>query len=182
MPLWHEIIPKRTATRRALTNSTSAPSPMSLTIRPEWAAIAGSIRSRQIAFNRFNVPASWIPIRREYPTTSAERIAASRLWRRPPPCRALPWVIRRRRHYGSSCKVSIGVVTSTEASTTGQRLTPTGRLEKRTSRRHHETSQFEPSRKIAHVAELTFSLSFHGIDVPFAGNTLQRSVAAVTKT
>ena len=64
---------------QALANSTSAPSPMSLTIRPEWAAIVGSISSRLKAFSRDNVPVSSMPMRREYPTTSADRIAASLL-------------------------------------------------------------------------------------------------------
>ena len=63
---------------------TSTPSPISLTIRPEWAAIIGSINSRLSAFRRERVPASSIPMRREYPTTSADRIAASLLWRRSP--------------------------------------------------------------------------------------------------
>jgi hypothetical protein len=66
----------------ALANSTKAPSPMSLTIRPEWAAIVGSISSRRKALSRDSVPASSMPMRREYPTTSADRIAASLLCRR----------------------------------------------------------------------------------------------------
>jgi hypothetical protein len=49
----------------ALANSTSAPSPMSLTMRPEWAAIVGSINSRLRAFRRARVPASSKPMRRE---------------------------------------------------------------------------------------------------------------------
>src|SRR5262249_22709702 len=46
------------------------------------AAIVGSITSRLKAFKRASVPASSIPMRREYPTTSADSIAASLLWRR----------------------------------------------------------------------------------------------------
>jgi len=49
----------------ALPNSTSMPSPISLTIRPEWAPICGSTRSRRKAFKRASVPASSIPMRRE---------------------------------------------------------------------------------------------------------------------
>ena len=46
-------------------NSTNAPSPISLTIRPEWAAITGSISSRLKVFRRARVLASSIPMRRE---------------------------------------------------------------------------------------------------------------------
>jgi len=49
----------------ALANSTSAPSPVSLNVRPEWAAIRGSKRSRLMAFKRASVPASSMPMRRE---------------------------------------------------------------------------------------------------------------------
>ena len=49
----------------ALANSTSAPSPISLTMRPEWAVMAGSISSRLNAFSRDSVPASSTPMRRE---------------------------------------------------------------------------------------------------------------------
>jgi hypothetical protein len=59
------------------------PSPISLTIRPDCAAIAGSIMSRRKAFNRATVAASSMLMRREYPTTSADRMAASLLWGRP---------------------------------------------------------------------------------------------------
>ena len=92
----------------ALANSTSAPSPMSLTIRPEWAAISGSMRSRLMAFKRARVPASSIPMRREYPTTSADRIAASLLWTRSSAIQAAPRESRDPiRLYGSLGCVSI---------------------------------------------------------------------------
>ena len=61
--LWISIAQITAST--ALANSTSTPSPISLTIRPEWAAIAGSMRSRRRAFRRDSVPASSMPIRRE---------------------------------------------------------------------------------------------------------------------
>jgi hypothetical protein len=92
----------------ALANSTSAPSPISLKIRPEWAAIRGSKKSRLIAFNRASVPVSSIPMRREYPTTSADRIAASLLWTRPSAIQAAPPESRDPiRLYGSLGGVSI---------------------------------------------------------------------------
>ena len=49
----------------ALPNYTNTPSPISLTIRPAWAAIAGSMRPRRNVFRRFSVPISSIPMRRE---------------------------------------------------------------------------------------------------------------------
>jgi hypothetical protein len=52
---------------------------MSLTMRPECPVIVGSISSRLKAFSLNKVPASSKLMRREYPTTSADRIAASRL-------------------------------------------------------------------------------------------------------
>ena len=61
--LWISIAQVTAST--ALANSTSAPSPMSLTMRPEWAAIVGSISSRRKAFRRASVPASSMPMRRE---------------------------------------------------------------------------------------------------------------------
>jgi hypothetical protein len=47
-----------------LANSTSAPSPMSLTIRPWNSSIAGSTNSRRQAFSRGSVPTSSSPMRR----------------------------------------------------------------------------------------------------------------------
>ena len=60
-----------------LPNSTMAPSPISLTIRPLWAATAGSKIVCRCRLRAVSVPASSAPISREYPTTSAARIAAS---------------------------------------------------------------------------------------------------------
>ena len=70
-----------TAHRTASTtlgNSSSRPSPVVLTIRPPYSAIFGSMSSRRWAFNAASVPLSSRPIRREYPATSADTIAASR--------------------------------------------------------------------------------------------------------
>ena len=47
-----------------------------LKIRPLCLAIVGSITSASQTFRAASVPASSLPIRREYPTTSAARIAA----------------------------------------------------------------------------------------------------------
>ena len=58
----------------------SAPSPVSFTKRPRLPTIKGSMVSRRVALRRASVPSSSIDIRREYPTTSAARIAASRRW------------------------------------------------------------------------------------------------------
>ena len=49
-----------------------------LTSRPLCAAIVGSISSARIALSRARVPPSSAPIRREYPATSAAKIAARR--------------------------------------------------------------------------------------------------------
>jgi hypothetical protein len=49
----------------------------------EAVTCAGSIMSRRKAFNRETVAASSMLMRREYPTTSADRMAASLLWGRP---------------------------------------------------------------------------------------------------
>jgi hypothetical protein len=46
-------------------NSTSAPSPISLTMRPPWRAMAGSAACLRRSFRRASVPASSRPIRRE---------------------------------------------------------------------------------------------------------------------
>src|SRR5262249_21452502 len=58
--------------------STRNPSPVVFTSRPLWAAIAGSITSARMALSLLSVPASSDPISREYPATSAARIAARR--------------------------------------------------------------------------------------------------------
>src|SRR6516165_4042063 len=70
-----------TAQRTASTtraNSTSMPSPVVLTMRPLCSAIFGSRSSRRSALRRSSVPSSSAPISREYPATSAARIAARR--------------------------------------------------------------------------------------------------------
>jgi hypothetical protein len=61
----------------ALANSISSPSPVVLTTRPWWLAIAGSTNSRRIAFRAARVPTSSAPIRRLKPTMSAATIAAN---------------------------------------------------------------------------------------------------------
>src|ERR1700757_4070417 len=83
MPVLHSIIPRcsSTAQRAASTtlgNSTSSPSPVVLTMRPCCSVIFGSTSSRRSALRRSCVPSSSAPIKREYPTTSAARIAARR--------------------------------------------------------------------------------------------------------
>src|SRR3984893_7966695 len=68
---------QRTAST-TLANSTSMPSPVVLTTRPWCSAIFGSTSSRRTALRRSSVPSSSAPISREYPATSAARIAARR--------------------------------------------------------------------------------------------------------
>src|SRR5206468_8880277 len=68
---------QRTAST-TLANSTSRPSPVILTMRPLCSAIFGSRSSWRNALRRSSVPSSSAPISREYPATSAARIAASR--------------------------------------------------------------------------------------------------------
>ena len=63
-----------------LPNSTMVPSPISFTMRPLWAATAGSKTVSRCRFRAASVPASSAPIKREYPTTSAAKIAASLRW------------------------------------------------------------------------------------------------------
>ena len=48
-----------------LPNSTMAPSPISFTMRPLWAATAGSKMVSRCRFRAASVPASSAPIRRE---------------------------------------------------------------------------------------------------------------------
>ena len=62
MPRW--ISTAQATASTTLANSTSAPSPMSLTIRPWCSAIAGSMNSRRWAFSRASVPASSAPMSR----------------------------------------------------------------------------------------------------------------------
>jgi len=54
------------------------PSPVVLKMRPRCWAISGSISSRRSLLRAARVPSSSAPISREYPATSAQRIAASR--------------------------------------------------------------------------------------------------------
>src|SRR6516164_10111341 len=68
---------QRTAST-TLANSTSIPSPVVLTMRPWCSAICGSRSSRRSALRCSSVPSSSAPISREYPATSAARIAARR--------------------------------------------------------------------------------------------------------
>jgi hypothetical protein len=67
---------QRTAST-TLENSTRKPSPIVLTMWPRWVWIAGSISSARSARRRRIVPSSSAPVSREYPATSAARIAAS---------------------------------------------------------------------------------------------------------
>jgi hypothetical protein len=68
---------QRTAST-TLANSISSPSPVVLTMRPLCSLTLGSPSSRRIAFNSASVPSSSVPMRREYPATSAARFAARR--------------------------------------------------------------------------------------------------------
>src|SRR6201997_865901 len=68
---------QRTAST-TLANSTSIPSPVVLTMRPLCSAILGSTSSRRSALRRSSGPSSPAPISREYPATSAARIAVRR--------------------------------------------------------------------------------------------------------
>ena len=70
-----------TAQRTAFTtlaNSASKPSPVFFTIRPLCCLIFGSTSSPRWALSRSCVPSSSAPIKREYPATSAARIAVRR--------------------------------------------------------------------------------------------------------
>jgi hypothetical protein len=70
-----------TAQRSASTtlpNSMSNPSPVVLTSRPLFAAMVGLISSARIVLRAWRVPPSSVPISREYPATSAAKIAARR--------------------------------------------------------------------------------------------------------
>ena len=68
---------QRTAST-TLANSMSNPSPVVLTMRPRCSLTLGSPSSRRIAFSAASVPSSSAPISREYPATSAARMAARR--------------------------------------------------------------------------------------------------------
>src|SRR5215472_3574707 len=68
--------PQRTAST-TLGNSASIPSPVFFTMRPRCSLILGSTSSRKCALRRACVPSSSIPIKREYPATSAARTAVS---------------------------------------------------------------------------------------------------------
>src|SRR5215472_10378491 len=59
-------------------NSARSPSPITLKTRPLNSATSGSTTSRRAARSRASVPASSPAIMREYPTTSAARMAARR--------------------------------------------------------------------------------------------------------
>jgi hypothetical protein len=78
MPRW--ITTAQPTASTTLANSTSAPSPVVLTMRPRWVAIAGSMSARRWAFSAPNVPTSSTLISRLYPTISEARMAASRRW------------------------------------------------------------------------------------------------------
>src|SRR5580704_1091212 len=75
----HSVAQRNAST--TLENSTRKPSPVVLTMRPRCSVIFGSITSARIDLNRLRVPSSSAPISREYPATSAARIAARlRVW------------------------------------------------------------------------------------------------------
>src|SRR6516165_8278680 len=83
-----------TAQRTASTteaNSISMPSPVVLKMRPRCWSISGSINSRRWLFRATSVFSSSTPISREYSTTSAQRIAASRRSTRSSTNRLLPY-------------------------------------------------------------------------------------------
>jgi hypothetical protein len=85
-----------------LPNSTSSPSPVVLTSRPLCAAIIGSISSPRMAFSLVRVPPSSAPISREYPATSAAKIAARRRVVVIPPA-SRPCKARRNRWHPTRC-------------------------------------------------------------------------------
>src|SRR5215831_11710541 len=97
---------QRTAST-TLANSTSRPSPVVLTMRPRCPAIFGSKSSRRSALSCSSVTSSSAPISREYPATSAARIAASLRSTRSPLKDFLPRArharVRRRAPLGSRC-------------------------------------------------------------------------------
>jgi hypothetical protein len=68
---------QRTAST-TLANSANKPSPVFFTTRPLCSAIFGLTNCPRWAFRRSCVPSSSAPIRREYPATSAARIAVRR--------------------------------------------------------------------------------------------------------
>jgi len=74
MGFWIAIAHSTAATTEE--NSISSPSPVVLTMRPPLLTTSGAAASRCSRTARA-VPASSSPMRREYPTTSAARIAAS---------------------------------------------------------------------------------------------------------
>ena len=86
-PALRSAMPRCTSTAQrtastTLENSSNRPSPVVLTMRPSCSAILGSMSSRRWAFSAASVPLSSTPMRREYPATSSETIAASRRWSR----------------------------------------------------------------------------------------------------
>src|SRR5215472_9046784 len=83
VPLLRSAIARCTSTAQrtastTLANSAKKPSPVFFTIRPRYSPIFGLTNSRRWAWSRSWVPSSFAPIRREYPATSAARIAARR--------------------------------------------------------------------------------------------------------
>src|SRR6516165_10563197 len=89
-----------TAQRTASTteaNSIRMPSPVVSKMRPRCWLISGSMSSRRSLLRTAKVPSSSAPISREYPATSAQRIAASRLSTRSSATAAFP--LRRQARY-----------------------------------------------------------------------------------
>src|SRR6516165_1546034 len=76
IPCWTTTAQRTASTTEA--NSIRMPSPVVLKMRPPCWAISGSISSRRSLFRTARVPSSSALISREYSTTSAQRIAASR--------------------------------------------------------------------------------------------------------
>jgi len=83
LPSLRSAMPRCTSTAQrtastTLANSARNPSPVFLTVHPWCSTILGSIRSRRWAWRLSCVPSSSAPISREYPATSAARIATRR--------------------------------------------------------------------------------------------------------
>src|SRR6516165_1984220 len=75
-PRWTSTAQRTAST--TLGNSASRPSPVFFTMRPWCSVIFGSTSSPRCAFSLSCVPSSSAPISREYPATSAARMAARR--------------------------------------------------------------------------------------------------------
>jgi hypothetical protein len=104
-------------------NSRSRPSPVVLTILPPYSAIFGSMSSRRCAFNPARVALSSRPMSSEYPTTSADTIAASRRWSRVK--RPSPYCSTRLHHRGQGMARQ-STHRESESATHSARMAPCG--------------------------------------------------------